>query len=139
MHLINNIHNTLKDHSLQIVKTLVVTLIFVLGATIALTIFVKPVTAGPGQPFGGLIYWVRPCTCSSGWAVYFNDLTISPPISLPLIYNGSTVTYQFGPPLSTGRWMLGTWLPGGVCLRWSGKFCTIIPTAGTMYMVGTSQ
>ncbi|HCM68731.1 MAG: hypothetical protein UY04_C0015G0013 [Parcubacteria group bacterium GW2011_GWA2_47_7] len=114
--------------------------ILVLGVIAAFSISVQTSTAGPGQPFGGMISAVFTCTCSGNFAIYFTDLTISPPIALPLIYQpGGTITYQFGPPLSAGRWMLGTWTSGGSCRYWVGKFCSVLPTAGTMYMVGTSM
>jgi hypothetical protein len=135
-----NFYRNHKKYFPQIGRFLSILFVVVVGVILALQIHVQSVTAGPGQPFGGQITFVRTCTCSGNFAVYFTDLTISPPISLPLIYQpGMTIVYPYGPPLSAGRWMLGTWLGGGQCRVWEGKFCGGIPTAGTMYMVGTSE
>lgn len=126
-------------HKKKIFGVIALVVIFVLGNITAYYTDVKIATAGPGQPFGGRITMVRPCTCSVGWAVYFTDLTVPSPIALPLIYNpGTTVTYREFHQTMPGAWILGTWTPGGACLVWAGKFCFIIPTAGTMYMVGSS-
>ena len=139
MYLIKKIHEYLANRNRAIARMILATLIFLFGATVALSIFVGTVTAGPGQPFGGMIFYVQTCTCSGNFAVFFVDLSSSP-VGLPLIYQpGFTTVYQFGPPLSLGRWMLGTWTGGGLCKVWAGKFCFIVPTAGTMFMVGTSQ
>lgn len=122
--------------------TIAVLMLLITGV-VSYTSMVKLGEAGPGYPFGGLITWVTYCDCSidgSIAAVYFGDLTVvSSTMGLPLIYGGATTVYQFGPPLNIGSWMLGTFTQGmGVCLIWVGKFCSLIPTAGTMYMVGTS-
>lgn len=122
-------------------RLLIAFLILILGAVTAFTISVNTASAGPGDPFGGMIISVLTCTCSGNFAVYFNDLTITSTTGgLPLIYQpGATIVYEFGPPLRSGIWMLGTWQTGGQCLVFAGKGCMTIPTAGTMYMVGTSQ
>lgn len=110
---------------------------------IAFVMVSKTAMAGPGTEFGGMISMVTYCDCSTDGsiaAVDFNDLRYPTPASPPaLIYAGSTIVYQFGPPLSTGTYMLGTWQSGGECLIISGYYCYTYPTAGTMYMVGTSQ
>lgn len=94
-----------------------------------------------GYPFGGKITRVRYCRCTGNYAVYFNDLAVpSRTGGLPLIYQpGGTRTYKFYKQTSTGHWILGTFESGGICLRRSGKKCRLIPTAGTMYMVGSSN
>lgn len=93
-----------------------------------------------GIPFGGLSTYVFYCTCSGGIAVYINDLTISPPVRLPLIFRpGTTTLYPYGQIYRAGVWTLGLWRPGGVCTYWAGKSCATLPTAGTMRMVGTSM
>ncbi len=122
-------------------RSLLALVILVLGTTIALSSSVRTVSAGPGDPFGGQVTYVFYCTCSLNYAIYFNDLTVTSSTGgLPLIYQpGGTITYEFGPPLSTGQWMLGTWQSGGVCTYYAGKSCSTLQTAGTMYMVGTSQ
>ncbi len=131
-------------------------LVLVVGAGIAMTIHVHSAIAGPGKPFGGLITSVTNCTCTGNYAIYFNDLnrqftgklgsdvpssdtSYPDPVTLPLIYEpGVTILYEFGMITTPGVWMLGTWIPGGEC-RVGGKFCMVVPTAGTMYMVGTSK
>lgn len=91
-------------------------------------------------PFGGLSTQIFYCTCSGGIAVRVNDLMVSPPVTLPLIYRpGSTTLFQFGQIYRTGVWTLGLWSPGGVCTYFAGKGCAVYPTAGTMVMVGTSM
>jgi hypothetical protein len=132
-------------------------LIFAFGAATAFTISINTATAGPGTPFGGLITFVLTCNCSGNYAVYFSDLnrrltgsigsnvpamssSVPTPAGLPLIYQpGQTIVYEFGPPLRPGIWMLGTWQPGGQCRVFMGKLCGVVPTRGTMYMVGTSR
>ena len=117
--------------------------IILAAVLVAFVLVVKTAFAGPGTEFGGSISNVTYCDCSTDGsiaAVDFNDLRYPTPAMPPaLIYAGSTIVYQFGPPLSTGTWMLGTWQGGGECWIISGYYCYLYPTAGTMYMVGTSQ
>ena len=117
-------------------------LIVVLGGVLSFGVFTSRASAGPGQPFGGMISNVFYCTCSTDGsiaAVSFGDLTKPTPASPPaLIYANTTIVYPNGPPLNSGRWMLGTWQPGRVCMYRVGKGCAVYPTAGSMYMVGTS-
>ena len=137
---VKKITHYMTKHGRMSARFIVAILVLVLGGVIAMNMNVKPVVAGPGQPFGGLSYEVLDCTCSGNFAIYFNDLTIPNPVDLPLIYEpGGTILYEFGQILTPGTWILGTWLQGGECLVFIGKGCGIIPTAGTMYMVGTSQ
>ncbi len=122
-----------------VTRLLLAFLILLLGGVIAISINVQTATAGPGQPFGGMSTFVFNCTCSANFAIYFNDLTIAPAIVLPLIYQpGGTILYPNFNILSAGTWILGTWQAGGQCRYWVGKVCVVLPTAGTMYMVGTS-
>ena len=124
-------------------KVIIAVMVTLIGGTIAFGMFTTRASAGPGQEFGGLISFVFYCTCSTDGsiaAVTFADLATSGPVSPPaLIYAASTIVYPFGPPLSVGSWMLGTWQGGGTCLYYVGKGCATYPTAGTMYMVGTSN
>jgi hypothetical protein len=94
-----------------------------------------------GYPFGGRITRVQYCSCTFNYAVSFSDLTVpSKTGGLPLIYQpGMTRLYPFGRVTKSGSWMLGTFQPAGVCLRLSKRKCRLIPTAGTMSMVGTSM
>lgn len=141
------ISKTVQGTKRQLSKKLsvaILVLTLMITGVVSYTSMVKISEAGPGYPFGGLISWVTFCDCSidgSIAAVYFPDLTVTSATGgLPLIYSGGTIVYQFGPPLNIGTWMLGTFTQGvGVCLIWVGKFCSVVPTAGTMYMVGTSM
>ena len=91
-------------------------------------------------PFGGMSTNVFYCTCTGNIAVTINDLTISPPVGEPLIFQpGSTRLYPYGQIYSSGVWTLGLWQSGGVCLYISGNDCDLYPTAGTMSIVGTSM
>ncbi len=136
---LKKIYKNLSERGHEAMRFLLAFLVLMFGAVIAMNINVQSAVAGPGQPFGGLSYFVFTCTCSNNFAIYFDDLTISPPVGLPLIYQpGATILYEFGNILSEGTWILGTWQPGGACLYHVGKICAILPTEGTMYMVGTS-
>ncbi len=91
-------------------------------------------------PFGGLSTYVFYCTCSSNIAITINDLTISPPLTLPIIYQpGGTTLYPYGQVFSAGVWLLGLWNTGGNCQYYVGKGCSSYTTQGTMSMVGTSM
>ena len=138
-----NISTLIRSTKEEVTNRILIGMIAVLGIMIALvvafTFAVKTSYAGPGYPFGGQITSVIYCTCTANYAVYFNDLTVTSATGgLPLIYEpGVTDTYLFYMQTTPGSWILGTWVAGGVCL--TGKFCPEIPTAGTMYMVGSSM
>jgi hypothetical protein len=122
-------------------KSHVAFLILLVGTMTAYSIAVPRAIAGPGQPFGGQIYNIFPCTCSGNVEVFFNDLTISPPIppGIPLLYQpGVTITCPYYNQTLIGSYILGTWVPGGQCL--TGSLCvpSFPPPAGTMYIVGSS-
>ncbi len=132
-------YKNISEHGNDAMRFLLAFLVLMFGAVIALNINVRMATAGPGEPFGGLSYSITDCDCTGNFAIYFNDLTQPTPITLPLIYEpGVTILYDFGEILVPNRWILGTWQPVGSC-RGLDKFCTDVPTAGTMYMVGTSR
>ncbi len=91
-------------------------------------------------PFGGLSTEVFYCDCSDNIAVTINDLTISPPLAEPIIYQpGVTTLYPFGQITTVGVWTLGLWQPGGECRYSVAKGCSTLSTQGTMTMVGTSM
>lgn len=129
-----------KINSRASLRLVVAALIVTLGGVLAFGVFSSRAMAGPGQPFGGQITYVFVCNCSGNYAIYFQDLTISPPITLPLIYQpGVTILYPYYKITSIGSWILGTWQGGGSCRYYVGKGCATLPTQGTMYMVGTSK
>ncbi len=133
------IKNFFVEHKHNTRRWLFALLILVLGVGVAFTMYTRTATAGPGLPFGGMVGTIFPCTCSANYIVYFADLAVPPSSLGALIYQpGATITYAYGPPYRPGQWMLGTWLPGGVCLIWVLKICVPVPVTGTMFMVGTS-
>ncbi len=92
--------------------------------------WVKPANAMLG--FGGRIVFVKLCPCSANLAIWVfgprgGVYTFQPGVSVPF------ANYQFWRP---GPAILGTFVPGGVCL--TGFFCAGFPTMGTMVTVGTS-
>lgn len=122
------------------IHVIAVVLVVGTGMFVAFGMFTTKASAGPGQPFGGLSYSVFTCNCSGNYAIYFTDLTVSPAITLPLIYQpGVTTLYREYMITTPGVWILGTWQPGGSCRYRVGKGCATLPTQGTMYMVGTSM
>lgn len=91
-------------------------------------------------PFGGMSTYVFYCTCSDNLAVTINDLTISPPLVQPIIFQpGATVLYPYGQIYTAGVWTLGLWQSGGSCTYYVGKGCSTYTTQGMMTMVGTSM
>ncbi len=82
--------------------------------------------------FGGKIVYVHYCPCSANLAVFVLGVkggvyTFQPGVSL-LFAN-----YQIW---RSGPWVVGTYVPGGVCLTW--KKCAGFSTTGTILTVGTS-
>ena len=102
---------------------------------------ITPQAQAAGEtPFGGLSTYVFYCTCSFSIAITIDDLTISPPLILPIIYQpGGTTLYPYGQVFIPGVWLLGLWTSGGDCEYYVGKGCSTYPTEGTMSMVGTSM
>lgn len=97
----------------------------------------RPVYAGAGLPFGGLIVWEYPCTCSPGTFMVYLSLprpgiyAINPIILGPLLFLDKVV--------APGSWLLGTYLPGvQSCLMYYGVTCAPFPVLGTISMTGTS-
>lgn len=114
-----------------------------IGASIILVVFVLTLTVffvGPSEkttaivPFGGPILKATFCTCS------FNILlTVGPPLPGNYIYQpGVSIPYAYGQVFRSGPWVLGNWIPGGMCSMWIGKACVPLPSAGTILEVGTS-
>lgn len=84
-------------------------------------------------PFGGKITKVSYCPCSGNYLI-----TVGLPVGGQFIYQpGVTIVYAYVQITRRGVWVLGNWMPGGVCL--SGKSCS--PKGfplGTIEQVGTS-
>lgn len=86
------------------------------------------------RPFGGRVYAVTWCTCSSGVVIY-----VGPPKGGPYLYlPGFTRVYEYYQIPRVGPWVLGNYVPGPVCLVVAGKTCAVIPHQGAITIVGTS-
>ena len=129
----------------QIRTSHAIAVIFTCMLIAAIIFFVVPkkqstALAAGFTPFGGLSTYVFYCTCSSNIAITINDLTISPPLTLPIIYQpGGTILYPYGQVFTSGVWLLGLWTSGGNCQYYVGKGCSTYTTQGMMTMVGTSM
>lgn len=91
----------------------------------------------PGAlPFGGLVGFVQPCTCSCGAVV-----VVGPPVGGSFLYcPGITQVFAYYQIPRPAVWLLGLYTPGGACLIWAGKLCVPAPIQpmGTIIMTGTS-
>ena len=96
----------------------------------------------PGLPFGGIVSFTIPCTCSKNLWIWFTPLHISgKTIAGPLIYQpGYTTLYgdfAIGIP---GTWHLGSYIPvvgNGVCWQYVGTACVVMPNYGLINKLGT--
>lgn len=96
-----------------------------------------------GLPFGGLVSFTLPCTCSGNLAIWFTPLYLGGPVPVTgfLAYSPfSTIPYshyKFGVPFT---WHLGSYLPGvQACLMIvPKKGCVPFPVFGLINKVGTS-
>jgi hypothetical protein len=102
------------------------------GATIFLiAIFLASPATTFAYPFGGMINQIIFCFNN---AIY---TSVGPPRGGPFIWTPSTRTYQFGPPMHTGQWLLGLVAPPYYCLVsiqpiivWSGVLMTMEGSSG---------
>lgn len=87
-----------------------------------------------GLPFGGLITVSTPCACSGGYL-----LTVAGPIpGTYVVQLGTSIPFLYGSFYKPGAFILGNFVPGGVCLV-PGTPCTALPvTGGTITIFGTS-
>ena len=96
----------------------------------------------PGLPFGGLVIFTLPCTCSANLWIWFAPLAPLPlPPTGPLIYQpGYTTLYgDFAIGIPT-TWHLGSYTPivgNGVCWIETAVACVPLPNLGLMNKVGT--
>lgn len=96
----------------------------------------------PGLPFGGLVSFTLPCSCSANLWIWFSPLHFPPKTIVgPLIYQpGYTALYgdfAIGIP---GTWHLGSYTPvvgNGVCWQYVGEACVVMPNLGLINKVGT--
>jgi len=84
--------------------------------------------------FGGNILYVTYCTCS------FNLLlTVGPPRGGNFVYQpGVSILYSYGQVYRSVPWVLGGYVPGGMCSIYVGEGCLTVPSMGTITQVGTS-
>lgn len=82
-------------------------------------------------PFGGQASVVIPCYND---AIYAN---LGPPIGGPFVWTPATKTFQFGPPMHAGQWLLGLAGPLYMCLVTIEPIFTLPATA--ILMMGSSQ
>lgn len=126
-----NIISFIKKHAL------VLSIIFLVTITaVSFTEKIRPAHA-LGMPFGGLVLWQYPCTCSPGTIMVYLSLprpgiyAISPLQLGPLLYLNKVV--------APGSWLLGTYIPGAqTCFMYYGVTCAPFPVLGTINMTGTS-
>lgn len=97
----------------------------------------KPAQAAIGVPFGGLVSWMYPCTCSPGtfmvylWLPRPGIYAITPWALGPLLFLDKVV--------APGSWLLGSYVPGAQsCIMYYGVTCAPFPVMGTITMTGTS-
>ncbi len=94
--------------------------------------------AFPGERgFGGMITYVRPCTCSGGWL-----LTISPPAPGKFLYKPSqTKLFPFGNLLKKGPFVLGSAKSPGanICQYGSCADPSAEKPDGVIRWIGTSR
>ena len=84
--------------------------------------------------FGGRIIATIPCTCSGGlW------ISVGPPRPMAgIVYQaGVSVLFSFYSLLPSEH-ILGTYVPGGVCLVGVPPGCGSVTTIGTIVVAGTS-
>lgn len=83
--------------------------------------------------FGGRVLWVEPCTCSAGAAI-----AVGPPRPGYFLFQpGISVLFSFY-AFVPANYVLGTYIPGGVCLTGIPPACATVPTLGTVVLMGTS-
>lgn len=88
-----------------------------------------------GLPFGGLITISKPCACSGGYL-----LTVVGPVTKGtfVVQLGKSIPFLYGSFYKPGAFILGNYIPGGVCLV-PGDPCVSLPvTGGTITIFGTS-
>ncbi len=101
----------------------------------------KNVEANTALPFGGLVTFTLPCTCSGALWIWFTPLWLGNiPGSGPLVYVPySSLLYQgymIGVP---GAWHLGEYAPGvQACFQVTPVGCIPQPAIGVITQTGTS-
>lgn len=94
-----------------------------------LSITTIPVLTNAQIPFGGTILWSGNCRCSGGRLLIIADLFSKTTIPIVHQYGISRLNQQFN-ILTPGIKTLGSYTPGGICLR--GEGCNPFPVIGTV-------
>ena len=101
-----------------------------IATAIATCAFALPLVAY-AFPFGGAIGQIIFCYNDAIYTV------VGPPVGGTYIWTPSTRTYQFGPPMHSGQWLLGLAAPPYYCLV---SIQPIIVYSGILItMMGSSQ
>lgn len=122
--------------------------LYVLSFFVGTLIFFAPLSAkafSVGLPFGGLVNFSIPCTCSGGVVIYYTPLYLGSkiPVTGSLWFPPVAKLYAWfllGVPKT---WNLGSYIPGAsACLVVAPNPvdpCVPIPAAGTIQYMGTSK
>ena len=116
------------------VKIELLSVVFLL--MLVFSIFVPTKSAlGIKQYFGGKIILMVPCTCSSGYQLTLYGFGTN---SGTYWYNDFAKKYR-NYSVINGKWVLGSYTPGGVCMVGVAPFCTLLPISkGTITSIATS-
>ena len=105
--------------------------------TTAYVVKIKRSEAALGVPFGGLVLWEYPCTCSPGTIMVYLSLprpglyAVNPTALGPLLFLDKVI--------APGSWLLGSYAPGvQSCIMYYGVTCAPFPVLGTITSTGTS-
>lgn len=122
-------------------------LVLLIALLLILPIGVFAFTPGPGAfvpglPFGGLVLFTLPCSCSANLWIWFAPLHLPPktivgPLIYQPVYTGLYGDFAIGIP---GTWHLGSYIPvvgNGVCWQYVGTACVVMPNLGLINKVGT--
>lgn len=121
----------------------------ILASAVLALFFLAPIKANALNVgflgWGGLTAFTTPCTCSGALWIWYDPLypiETFPLLSGALTYMpGQTILKAWGLIGVPTTWALGQFSPAlqEVCLIGAPPACTILPSLGHMYLVGTSK
>ncbi|MFA6158494.1 MAG: hypothetical protein WC763_02600 [Candidatus Paceibacterota bacterium] len=95
----------------------------------------------PLLPFGGVLDFWLPCTCSLQVWDYFTPLYLSPvPVTGPMgyVWEATLLFADFIPPVVPATSYKGAYIPGiQSCWMYAGVTCFPLPVIGTIGFVGS--
>jgi hypothetical protein len=110
------------------------------------TTTLPPKASAQGLPFGGLVSYSLPCTCSGNMWVWFTPLYLGGLVVAtgPVVYSPfSTLLYPYFMIGVPGTWHLGSYIPGAqscwMIVPPPGVGCVPLPALGVMTKVGTNR